>query len=101
MLRREIAEPFYDKKEAAKIAAQEATLATPKLPIRGPSIIAAEPSIAMGEQSLSLFLSFSSLAYVFLNLEFLSLIPWLFRLKCLWMYSLINPSIVDSLLRKQ
>ncbi|GLJ53663.1 hypothetical protein SUGI_1144640 [Cryptomeria japonica] len=32
-LRREIAEPFYDKKEQAKLAAQEAALAAPKLEI--------------------------------------------------------------------
>ncbi|CAD6259658.1 unnamed protein product [Miscanthus lutarioriparius] len=30
-LRREIAEPFYDKKEAAKLAAQAAALAAPPL----------------------------------------------------------------------
>jgi hypothetical protein len=33
-LRREIAEPFYDKKEAAKLAAQTAALEAPKLPVR-------------------------------------------------------------------
>ncbi|XP_010275611.1 PREDICTED: uncharacterized protein LOC104610604 [Nelumbo nucifera] len=33
-IRREIAEPFYEKKEAAKLAAQEAALASPKLPVR-------------------------------------------------------------------
>ncbi|EMS55783.1 hypothetical protein CFC21_018629 [Triticum aestivum] len=33
-LRREIAEPFYDKKEAAKQAAQAAALEAPKLPVR-------------------------------------------------------------------
>lgn len=32
-LRREIAEPFYEKKEQAKLAAQEAALAAPKLEI--------------------------------------------------------------------
>ncbi|AQK46045.1 uncharacterized protein LOC100275674 isoform 1 [Zea mays] len=35
-LRREIAEPFYDKKEAAKLAAQAAALAAAPLPVRGP-----------------------------------------------------------------
>ncbi|KQJ84514.1 uncharacterized protein LOC100833229 [Brachypodium distachyon] len=35
-LRREIAEPFYDKKEAAKLAAQAAALEAPKLVVRGP-----------------------------------------------------------------
>ncbi|KAG2574626.1 uncharacterized protein LOC120641740 [Panicum virgatum] len=35
-LRREIAEPFYDKKEAAKLAAQAAALEAPPLPVRGP-----------------------------------------------------------------
>ncbi|KAB1221568.1 hypothetical protein CJ030_MR2G027119 [Morella rubra] len=31
-IRREIVEPFYDTKDAAKLAAQEAALAAPKLP---------------------------------------------------------------------
>ncbi|ONK65846.1 uncharacterized protein A4U43_C06F1570 [Asparagus officinalis] len=35
-LRREIAEPFYDKKEDAKLKAQEAALNAPKLPVRMP-----------------------------------------------------------------
>ena len=35
-LRRELAQPFYDKKEVAKLAAQEAALAAPKLPVRAP-----------------------------------------------------------------
>ncbi|KAF3793345.1 hypothetical protein EJ110_NYTH09282 [Nymphaea thermarum] len=35
-LRRDIAKPFYDKKETAKLAAQEAALAAPKLPIPTP-----------------------------------------------------------------
>ncbi|OAY74077.1 hypothetical protein ACMD2_11364 [Ananas comosus] len=46
-LRREIAEPFYDKKEAAKLAAQEAALAAPKLPVRTPSAASDERSTAM------------------------------------------------------
>ncbi|KGN49538.1 uncharacterized protein LOC101221511 [Cucumis sativus] len=33
-IRREMVDPFYDKKEAAKLAAQEAALAAPKLPVR-------------------------------------------------------------------
>ncbi|KAG6639527.1 hypothetical protein I3843_10G102200 [Carya illinoinensis] len=33
-IRREIVEPFYDNKDAAKLAAQEAALAAPKLPVR-------------------------------------------------------------------
>ncbi|XP_030550067.1 uncharacterized protein LOC115754990 [Rhodamnia argentea] len=32
-IRREIVEPFYDKKDAAKLAAQEAALAAPKVPV--------------------------------------------------------------------
>ncbi|ERN14926.1 uncharacterized protein LOC18443205 [Amborella trichopoda] len=35
-LRREIAQPFYDKKDEAKIAALEAALAAPKLEVRNP-----------------------------------------------------------------
>ncbi|KAF7842926.1 uncharacterized protein G2W53_005224 [Senna tora] len=41
-IRREIVEPFYDKKEAAKLAAQEAALAAPKLPVRAPRNTAME-----------------------------------------------------------
>ncbi|KMT06161.1 hypothetical protein BVRB_7g163300 [Beta vulgaris subsp. vulgaris] len=33
-IRREIVEPFYEKKDAAKLAAQEAAMAAPKLPTR-------------------------------------------------------------------
>ncbi|KAK3005564.1 hypothetical protein RJ639_015809 [Escallonia herrerae] len=33
-IRREIVEPIYEKKEAAKLAAQEAALNAPKLPVR-------------------------------------------------------------------
>lgn len=33
-IRREIVEPLYEKKEAAKLAAQEAALSAPKLPVR-------------------------------------------------------------------
>jgi hypothetical protein len=32
-IRREIVEPFYDNKDAAKLAAQEAALAAPLLPV--------------------------------------------------------------------
>ncbi|WOL03350.1 hypothetical protein Cni_G12070 [Canna indica] len=42
-LRREIVEPFYEKKEEAKLAAQEAALAAPKLPVKTP-ISADEPT---------------------------------------------------------
>ncbi|GER50816.1 3-isopropylmalate dehydratase large subunit, partial [Striga asiatica] len=33
-VRRDLVEPIYDKKDAAKLAAQEAALAAPKLPVR-------------------------------------------------------------------
>ncbi|XP_015875039.1 uncharacterized protein LOC107411880 [Ziziphus jujuba] len=33
-IRREIVEPFYEKKEEAKLAALEAALAAPKLPVK-------------------------------------------------------------------
>lgn len=33
-IRREIVEPFYDKKDAAKLAAQEAALGAPKLAVK-------------------------------------------------------------------
>ncbi|CAA6669847.1 unnamed protein product [Spirodela intermedia] len=35
-LRRDLAQPFYDKKETSKLAAQQAALAAPKLPVRVP-----------------------------------------------------------------
>lgn len=43
-IRREIVEPYYDKKEAAKLAAQEAALAAPKLQVSLPSKTAMEAS---------------------------------------------------------
>ncbi|XP_057971500.1 uncharacterized protein LOC131160151 [Malania oleifera] len=57
-IRREIVEPFYEKKDAAKLAAQEAALAAPKLPVRPTpdtsaaametaSTVAASPFVAM------------------------------------------------------
>ncbi|GFQ01031.1 hypothetical protein PHJA_002247000 [Phtheirospermum japonicum] len=50
-IRRELVEPIYDKKEAAKLAAQEAALAAPKLPVRPPpstdmDLTTADPSLA-------------------------------------------------------
>lgn len=35
-IRRELVTPLYDKKDEAKLAAQEAALAAPKLPVRIP-----------------------------------------------------------------
>jgi len=43
-IRREIVEPYYDKKEAAKLAAQEAALAAPKLQVSVPSTATMEVS---------------------------------------------------------
>lgn len=43
-IRREIVEPYYDKKEAAKLAAQEAALAAPKLQVSVPSTTTMEVS---------------------------------------------------------
>ncbi|TKY59720.1 hypothetical protein E2542_SST16814 [Spatholobus suberectus] len=43
-IRREIVEPFYDKKEAAKLAAQEAALAAPKLQVPSQSNTAMDAS---------------------------------------------------------
>ncbi|KAJ1375799.1 hypothetical protein SESBI_50611 [Sesbania bispinosa] len=45
--RREIDEPFYDKKEAAKLAAQEAALAAPKLQVAPPSNNAMDASLQL------------------------------------------------------
>jgi hypothetical protein len=58
-LRREIAEPFYDKKEAAKLVAQTVALEAPPLPVRAPqshdagSSRADSSASAMGEHSTS------------------------------------------------
>ncbi|RWV89229.1 hypothetical protein GW17_00048629 [Ensete ventricosum] len=60
-LRREIAEPFYEKKEAAKLAAQEAALAAPRLPVKSPAAAdepAAETAAAMGESHRSHVLAY-------------------------------------------
>ncbi|KAK4431690.1 hypothetical protein Salat_0931100 [Sesamum alatum] len=46
-IRRELVEPIYEKKEAAKLAAQEAALAAPKLPVRS------APSAAMDAATTS------------------------------------------------
>lgn len=66
-LRRELAEPIYDKKEAAKLAAQEAALAAPKLAVITPASIDEEPaavtSAAIGEpQCTCVFLPLTALA---------------------------------------
>ncbi|XP_057783069.1 uncharacterized protein LOC131000932 [Salvia miltiorrhiza] len=46
-IRREMVEPIYDKKDAAKLAIQEAALAAPKLPVRStPSANEASDSFA-------------------------------------------------------
>ncbi|KAK7359567.1 hypothetical protein VNO77_01528 [Canavalia gladiata] len=45
-LRREIVEPFYDKKEAARLAVQEAALAAPKLEVTRQSNTAMDASTA-------------------------------------------------------
>ncbi|KAL7210926.1 hypothetical protein ACSBR2_013913 [Camellia fascicularis] len=46
-IRREIVEPLYDKKEAAKLAAQEAALAAPRLPVRSHNSSDASAAAAM------------------------------------------------------
>ncbi|KAG6537356.1 hypothetical protein ZIOFF_002445 [Zingiber officinale] len=55
-LRREIMEPFYDRKDVAKLAAQEAVLAAPKLAVITPASIdeelAAVTSAAMGDRTV-------------------------------------------------
>lgn len=60
-LRREISEPFYEKKEAAKLAAQEAAIAAPRLPVKSPVAAdepAAETSAAIGESHRSPILAY-------------------------------------------
>ena len=58
-IRREIVEPLYEKKEAAKLAAQEAALAAPKLPFRSSnssSMDAAPASTTNATMGTSFFL---------------------------------------------
>jgi hypothetical protein len=54
-IRREMVEPYYDNKDVAKLAAQEAALAAPKLPARPTSTNTdiTTTSNAMGNLSLS------------------------------------------------
>ncbi|XP_020207295.1 uncharacterized protein LOC109792310 [Cajanus cajan] len=51
-IRREIVEPFYDKKEAAKLAAQEAALAAPKLPLPSRSNTAMDVSTSTNDNTM-------------------------------------------------
>jgi len=53
-IRREIVEPFYDKKEAAKLAAQEAALAAPKLPIPPQSNAAMDASTSANNTNMGI-----------------------------------------------
>ena len=51
-IRREIVEPFYDKKEAAKLAAQEAALAAPKLEVPSKPNTAMEASTSTNNTNI-------------------------------------------------
>ena len=53
-IRREIVEPFYDKKEAAKLAAQEAALAAPKLEVRQPPNTAMDASTSTNNTKMGI-----------------------------------------------
>lgn len=73
-VRRELAEPIYDKKELAKLAATEAALAAPKLPVKPtPSAADASSSFA-NDNAMGLFLSVFSVAF-FLELSFFFFVP--------------------------
>lgn len=56
-IRREIVEPFYDKKEAAKLAAQEAALAEPKLQVSLPSNTAMDASTSTNNTNMGILSS--------------------------------------------
>lgn len=49
-LRRDLAQPFYDKKEESKLAAQQAALAAPKVPVRAPKK-SEEEGVEMGSEA--------------------------------------------------
>ncbi|KAK7399843.1 hypothetical protein VNO78_11036 [Psophocarpus tetragonolobus] len=53
-IRREIVEPLYDKKEAAKLAVQEAALAAPKLQVPVRSNIAMDASTSANDTTMDL-----------------------------------------------
>jgi len=72
-IRRELVEPFYDKKEAAKLAAQEAALAAPKLEVPSKSkntmdVTTSTSNTNMGTISILLLNNFF---YTFPLLEYL------------------------------
>ncbi|KAL0400992.1 UNVERIFIED_CONTAM: hypothetical protein Slati_4129100 [Sesamum latifolium] len=63
-IRRELVEPIYEKKDAAKLAAQEAALAAPKLPVRSaPSaameFAAAATTSSANDNGMDIIISFS------------------------------------------
>lgn len=72
-IRRELVEPFYDKKEAAKLAAQEAALAAPKLEVPSKSNNTMDVTTSTGNTNMGtisllllnnfLFYTFTLLAY--------------------------------------
>lgn len=92
-IRREIVEPFYEKKDEAKFAAQEAALAAPKLPVRSPktnSMEIATPTATstadnnMGKLLISFsfnpFISFSNYCLILdAHLMDFNLMPYLYR----------------------
>ncbi|XP_014507335.1 uncharacterized protein LOC106767034 [Vigna radiata var. radiata] len=59
-IRRELVEPFYDKKEAAKLAAQEAALAAPKLEVPSKSNNTMDVTTSTGNTNMDVEMADSS-----------------------------------------
>lgn len=69
-IRREIVQPFYDEKEAAKLSAQEAALAAPKLqvPVRPSTTMEISTSTVANTNSMGNTLSNFTLFFQFVML---------------------------------
>lgn len=89
-IRRELVEPIYDKKEAAKLAVQDAALAAPKLPVKptrtvesaAMDIITAADASFANQNGLGMVLSLSfHFSYFFFALVLGS---WLVDFNCCW-----------------
>lgn len=85
-IRRELVEPIYDKKEAAKLAVQDAALAAPKLPVKptrtvesaAMDIITAADASFANQNGLGMLLSLSfHFSYFFFSLLSLGADWWI------------------------
>ena len=87
-IRREMVEPYYEKKDEAKLAAQEAALAAPKLPVKPSS----KASSSMEITPIST--SENAMGMILFNYPFASfgLKLWIYRL---WKFVLVLLCVFD------